>query len=100
MLEFLLSRLPEDLQKLAVRRVARFVTGTTLPSVAVETGNMCCAVTSAAPKLARQLIIEPLLTRIEGEIPALKRAAANPGGMQISKVPSNSQQASLQIVSA
>ena len=86
MIELLLARLPADLRTHAIKRIARFVTSTTLPSVAGETGILCSVPSWIAPQETALHLAAPLLARIEAELPVLQKAAAAPGGMHISKV--------------
>ena len=86
MIELLLARLPADLRTHAIKRIARFVTSTSLPSVAGETGILCSVPSWLAPQETALHLAAPLLARLQAELPVLQKAAAAPGGMHISKV--------------
>ena len=91
MMELLLGRLSPELRTLAVKRIARFITRTTLPSVAAEAGIVCDVVGGVVPEEAATLLLKPLLASVEAELPSLRRGAADASGLHISK-------ASLQIL--
>lgn len=68
MMEVLFARLPEDLQLRAIKQTARFVTTSTLASVTNEASLICNAAAWAAPKASTELLLKPLLNRIEEEV--------------------------------
>ena len=63
MLELLFGRLPAALHSLALKRVARFSLGSTLPSVNGETGALVSAASYASPAEAAQQLLAPLLSQ-------------------------------------
>ena len=81
-MELLFARLPEDLQLHAIKQTARFVTTTTLASVTNEASLICNAAAWAAPEPATQLLLKPLLNRIEEEV----RYDSTTGAGRMSKV--------------
>ncbi|KAL0045726.1 hypothetical protein WJX82_002854 [Trebouxia sp. C0006] len=68
MMELLFARLPKDLQLHAIKQLARFVTTTTLASVTNETALICNAAAWAAPETGVELLLKPLLCKIEEEV--------------------------------
>ncbi|DBA73425.1 TPA: hypothetical protein ACH3X1_011462 [Trebouxia sp. C0004] len=68
MMELLFARLPQDLQLHAIKQLARFVTTTTLASVTNETALICNAAAWAAPDTGVELLLKPLLGKIEEEV--------------------------------
>ncbi|KAL0043408.1 hypothetical protein WJX79_003790 [Trebouxia sp. C0005] len=68
MMELLFARLPQDLQLHAIKQLARFVTTTTLASVTNETALICNAAAWAAPETGVELLLKPLLGKIEEEV--------------------------------
>jgi len=68
MMELLFARLPKDLQLHAIKQLARFVTTTTLASVTNETALICNAAAWAAPETGVELLLKPLLGKIEEEV--------------------------------
>ena len=68
MIELLYARLPANLQLHAVKQLARFVTTSTLASVTNETAIICNAAAWAAPQSCVDLLMKPLLGRIEEEV--------------------------------
>lgn len=86
LMELLLARLPSELRTLAINRIVRFVLHTTLPSVAGETAILVDVASATSPAETTKLILEPLLSLVEAEVPSLQRAAADPSGLHLSKV--------------
>eukprot|EP00873_Tetraselmis_striata_P045158 jgi/Tetstr1/465422/TSEL_010106.t1 len=70
LMELLFSRLPAELQAIAIRRVSRFLVTTTLPGVTTEGSVLCNAATCANPTLAASEILAPLLEATIDELPA------------------------------
>ena len=68
MIELLFARLPKDLQLHAIKQLARFVATSTLASVTNEASLICNAAAWAAPETAVELLLKPLLGRIEDEV--------------------------------
>lgn len=66
-MELLFARLPEELKLHAIKQTARFVTTSTLASVTNEASLICNAAAWAAPKACTELLLKPLLNRIEEE---------------------------------
>ncbi len=85
MMELLITRLPQDLRARLIQRIAKFVTGVTLPSVAAETSIMCCIPSNVAPEDTCRLLVEPILTSLEDEVPSLQAAAAGTDSFNLSK---------------
>lgn len=69
-----------------IQRIAKFVTGVTLPSVAGEVAILCCTPSSIAPEETGKHLVDPLLASIERELPTLKAAAESGDSFNISKV--------------
>ena len=67
-MELLFARLPPDLQLHAIKQLARFVTTSTLASVTSEASLICNAAAWAAPETSVELLMKPLLARIEEEV--------------------------------
>ena len=67
-MDLLFCRLPPGLQSAAIKRVARFVLYTTLPSVTSHASMLCSAAALAAPELAGTEILSPLLDAIQEEL--------------------------------
>lgn len=67
-MELLFARLPKDLQLHAIKQLARFVATSTLASVTNEASLICNAAAWAAPHTCVELLLKPLLTRIEEEV--------------------------------
>ena len=67
-MELLFARLPQEVQLQAIKQTARFMTTTTLASVTNEAALICNAAAWAAPETSRDLLLKPLLTRIEEEV--------------------------------
>lgn len=68
MIELLFARLPKGLQLHAIKQLARFVATSTLASVTNEASLICNAAAWAAPETAVELLLKPLLGRIEEEV--------------------------------
>ena len=68
LVELLFARLPLDLQRVAMKHVTRFMLGTTMPSVSNEASLICNAAAWAAPEAAGELMLEPMMQRIEDEL--------------------------------
>ena len=68
MIELLFARLSKDLQLRAIKQLARFVATSTLASVTNEASLICNAAAWAAPQTAVELLLKPLLGRIEDEM--------------------------------
>ncbi len=68
MMELLFARLPKDLQLHAIKQLARFVTTSTLASVTNEASLICNAAAWAAPETCVELLMKPLLGKIEEEV--------------------------------
>ena len=82
-MELLFARLaPEPLRR-AVAHLGRWTAKTTMPSVTAEASVVVNAAVTADPGLAAQLLLAPLLARVEAE---LASAAAAGGSEQLSKV--------------
>ena len=81
-MELLFARLPKDLQLHAIKQTARFVTTTTLASVTNEASLICNAAAWAAPETCTELLLKPLLNRIEEEV----RSESASGAEHLSKV--------------
>lgn len=84
-MELLITRLPQNLRTQLIQRIAKFVTGVTLPSVAAETSIMCCIPSNVAPEETCKYLVEPLLTSLEAEVPGLQAAAAGQNSFNLSK---------------
>ena len=69
MIELLFARLPHNLKHGAIRRLARFVLTTTLPSVTTEASVLCNAAAWADPKTAGAELLDPLLEAAISELP-------------------------------
>ena len=82
MMELLFARLPKDLQLHAIKQLARFMTTSTLASVTNEAALICNAAAWAAPETCVQLLLKPLLGKIEEEV----RHAGVAGSGRTSKV--------------
>ena len=67
-MELLFARLPKDLQLHAIKQLARFVTTSTLASVTNEASLICNAAAWAAPETCVDLLMKPLLSRVEEEV--------------------------------
>ncbi|KAL3134782.1 hypothetical protein ABBQ32_007768 [Trebouxia sp. C0010 RCD-2024] len=68
MMELLFARLPQELQLHAIKQLARFVSTSTLASVTNEASLICNAAAWAAPQTCVDLLLKPLLGRIEEEV--------------------------------
>lgn len=68
MIELLFARLPKELQLHAIKQLARFVATSTLASVTNEASLICNAAAWAAPETTVELLLKPLLGRIEDEV--------------------------------
>ena len=68
MMELLFARLPQDLQLHAIKQLARFISTSTLASVTNEASLICNAAAWAAPQTCVDLLLKPLLGRIEEEV--------------------------------
>ena len=79
-MELLFARLPPDLQRVAMKHVTRFMLGTTMPSVSNEASLICNAAAWAAPEAAGELMLEPMMQRIEDEL-----SYSGGGGARLSK---------------
>lgn len=86
-MELLYSRMPKDMRAHLIQRVAKFILGNTLPSVAGETAIMLSIPSNIAPEDTRKHFAEPLLASIESELPSLKAKSDAKEGLSISKVP-------------
>ncbi len=82
-MELLFARLAAGPLRRAVGHVARWAATTTLPSVTSEASVVVNAAVTADPELAAQLLLQPLLGRVESE---LGPAAAATASEQLSKV--------------
>lgn len=82
MIQLLFARLSSELRVFAIRKLGRFLTTTSLPSMVVEAANLTEAAAKSDARAALQHIVEPLLAQIEAELPGL---AHSPSG-QLSKV--------------
>ena len=85
-MELLITRLPQDLRAHLIQKIAKFVTGVTLPSVAAETSIMCCIPSNVAPEDTCKYLVEPILASLEAEVPGLQAAAAADSDFNLSKV--------------
>lgn len=79
-MELLFARLPPGLQRVAMKHVTRFMLGTTMPSVSNEASLICNAAAWAAPEAAGELMLEPMMQRIEEEL-----SHSGGGGARLSK---------------
>lgn len=86
MMELLITRLPQDLRAHLIQKIAKFVMGVTLPSVAAETSIMCCIPSNVAPEDTCKYLVEPILASLEAEVPGLQAAAAADSDFSLSKV--------------
>ena len=84
-MELLITRLPQTLQARLVQRIAKFVTGVTLPSVAAETSIMCCIPSNVCPEETCKYLVEPFLASLEAEVPGLQAAATGDNSLNLSK---------------
>eukprot|EP00891_Asterochloris_glomerata_P001540 jgi/Astpho2/1540/fgenesh1_pg.00026_%23_29_t len=80
LVELLFARLPPGLQRVAMKHVTRFMLGTTMPSVSNEASLICNAAAWAAPEAAGELMLEPMMQRIEEEL-----SHSGGGGARLSK---------------
>mmetsp|Transcript_1445 Transcript_1445/g.4175 ORF Transcript_1445/g.4175 Transcript_1445/m.4175 type:complete len:1599 (-) Transcript_1445:123-4919(-) len=71
LMDLLFSHLPKDLQSMSVRRVAQFVTCTTLPDLVNEAMILCNAAVRGCPELTSAEILSPILTATLEELPPL-----------------------------
>lgn len=81
-MELLFSRLAPGPRRRAIAQVARWATTTTLASVADEASVVVHAAVNADPALVCELLLLPLLGRLEDEL----ASAAAAGSDQLSKV--------------